>query len=895
MPDVFIFTETWYDGYSPFVIPGYVDYHSIRNGRSGGVSIYIKNQINSSKIDAHSYANEFIEICTVKVSFNDNNLFICGVYRPHSGTIDNFTNALELVLSNNIFANAKCVFGGDFNANLRSNGSDIDRLVHMMQSHHYIQTINDFTHPETSWSAPSLIDHFWINQISSHNSGVIKTGITDHHTLFLQLPFSLMKSSSSKIKITFRDCSDNYQIIFINNLSTFDWQTIKNDDVNIYTENFCTALNEIYQKSFPLRTKMVTDRYFKNPWITKDVKKLSDARKKYHSLFVEGFVSHSEYALYRNKVTALIRKRKVSYYQQTFSRNANNMKASWNLIRKICSDHKVKNIAEIKYNDHTYKDDMQIATIFNNFFVNIANDLASNLPPNSDNPYAYISNHHYNQILFEPVTPDECSKVVTSLKYTKQNTNNISVSMFKKYHHLFLPILCDIINLSFTSGVFPTCFKHATVVPIFKKGNHSNVSNYRPIAILLFLSKVFERCIYSRLMDFAAVNDLFSPHQYGFLKGKSTNDALMQLTENIYDCLNRRDGSFCINIFIDFHKCFDTIDHAILIGKLELYGVSGLILNLIKNYLTNRTQSVRINETISPPLHITKGVPQGSILGPLLFLFFINDLPNISNIFTPVLYADDTTLSIKTNSIPQATSLGNRELEKFYNWAVANKLSINFDIDKTYFMIHTFRNFDLSELSLNIGNYTLPNCDNSKFLGVIVDNKLKFKNHIDYISKKISKSIGIIYKLSKLKMPFNVLKQLYYNLIYSHLNYTVCCYASTYDSHLNKLLLLQKRVIRIINNAPFQAHTDPLFFANGILKIHDIYKLNIGLYMYQHNMSAQYLRSQAYHTRGQDVLLPHSARLTLTQNSISVAGPNIWNTIPEEIRNVSLFYVNNEV
>ena len=140
-----------------------------------------------------------------------------------------------------------------------------------------------------------------------------------------------------------------------------------------------------------------------------------------------------------------------------------------------------------------------------------------------------------------------------------------------------------------------------------------------------------------------------------------------------------------------------------------------------------------------------------------------------------------------------------------------------------------FRNLNLSELNLNLGANILPKSNASKFLGVIVDEKLKFKNHIDYISKKISKSIGKIYKLSQLKMPFKILKQLYYNLIYSYLNYNVCCYASTYDSHLNKLYLLQKRAIRIMNNASFQAHTDPLFFSNGILKIQDIYKLNIGL------------------------------------------------------------------
>ena len=158
----------------------------------------------------------------------------------------------------------------------------------------------------------------------------------------------------------------------------------------------------MHQKSFPLRTKFVTNRYFKNPWITTEVRKISEARKQYHSLYIAGIVSHSEYATYRNKVTALMRKQKESYYKQCFTRNANNPKASWSLIRKICSEHQLNKINKIKLNDQTFNNDLEIASVFNNFFVNIANDLASNLPPSSDDPYTYISSLQENITLSRP-------------------------------------------------------------------------------------------------------------------------------------------------------------------------------------------------------------------------------------------------------------------------------------------------------------------------------------------------------------------------------------------------------------------------------------------------------------------------------------------------------------
>ena len=276
-----------------------------------------------------------------------------------------------------------------------------------------------------------------------------------------------------------------------------------------------------------------------------------------------------------------------------------------------------------------------------------------------------------------------------------------------------------------------------------------------------------------------------------------------------------------------------------------------------------------------------------SVLGSLLFLYFINDLPNISNNFTPVLFADDLALQFESCSIEACNNLCNNELQKIFDWSSANKLSINHGRNKTYYILHTYRTLDIHSLDISINNHNLENLNEAKYLGVIIDSKLKYDKHIAFISEKVSKSIGVIFKLSKLKIPSTVLKQVYYSLIYSMFNYNICSYAGTYVTHTNRLFMLQKRVLRIINNAAYLAHTDILFFENNILKFHDIYKLNIALYMYDTWQSGQFHRTHTYGTRNRNELLPFQARLTVTKNSLRVIGPNIWNSIPPEIQNLT--------
>ena len=533
-----------------------------------------------------------------------------------------------------------------------------------------------------------------------------------------------------------------------------------------------------------------------------------------------------------------------------------------------------------------YNESKDIASIFNQFFATIANNLADVLPQSSISPYLYVQPNASPPIEHTPVSHDEVSNIIKSMKVTKTGVHEISIDLFKKYHTFFLPCLCDMINLCLLSGIFPDCLKIAVVIPIFKKGNASDVSNYRPIALLPFLSKIIERCIFDRLSIYASSCNLIGPTQFGFYKGKSTHDAIALMTENIYEAFNMGNGTFNNNIFIDFQKAFDTIDHTILLNKLLMYGITGTFHNLIKNYLSNRFQSVRVGNCLSSPLGITKGVPQGSVLGSLLFLLFITDLPNVSGIFKSILFADDLALSFTCNNANECNILCNRELNLLSEWSASNKLSINYGRTKSYYMINTYCNVEHDAFEININDVKLENVPQAKYLGVVLDPKLKFDKHIDCIAGKISKSIGILFKLKKLKIPTQILKQIYYSLIYSIINYNICAYGGTYNTHINRLFLLQKRAVRLICGESFLAHTDPIFYRTKILKIQDIYRLNVAVYMFGARHSGEFDRNHPYPTRSYNDLVPLYARLNVTQNSLKVSGPSVWNSIPQEIRNL---------
>ena len=379
--------------------------------------------------------------------------------------------------------------------------------------------------------------------------------------------------------------------------------------------------------------------------------------------------------------------------------------------------------------------------------------------------------------------------------------------------------LTVIINQIFTTGIFPDNLKTAKIHPSLKAGDPLLATNYRPISLLTSISKIFEKNIFNQLTNYLSLNNILTDSQYGFRKNHSTQSAALELIDRLMISMDK--GKTPLAIFLDFSKAFDTLDHEILLYKLKYYGIKDKVFYLFRNYLTNRRQYTELGGVKSNLSNIKTGVPQGSILGPLLFLLYINDIADITKYLKTIIYADDTTFIADLDNIPKNEQERkiNSELQIINLWLKSNKLSLNCKKSKFIVFYKPPRKTVIPELLID--NEKICCVDEFNFLGLTITKHLSWKKHIDKISNKISKIIGVLNKL-KFIIPDQILLTIYNSLILPHLNY--CILAWGYDS--KRLYKLQEKALRIINKSPYLAHTDPMFIKYNVLKVKDILEQN---------------------------------------------------------------------
>ena len=364
--------------------------------------------------------------------------------------------------------------------------------------------------------------------------------------------------------------------------------------------------------------------------------------------------------------------------------------------------------------------------------------------------------------------------------------------------------------------------------------------------VLACFSKLLERLMYKRLIKYVEKNKILSKHQYGFRKNRSTELAVIELVDKITKAIDK--GEYTIGIFLDLSKAFDMINHKILIKKLEHYGIRGICLKWFENYLENRKQIVKYNQVKSKEMIITSGVPQGSILGPLLFLLYINDIQNCSKIISIILFADDTNIFYSNSCLKTLNEIIQLEIDKIADWLNVNKLSIN--TTKTKFMLfRSSKKKHKHNITITINNNNIKQVKNTTFLGIIIDECLTWNDHVDMISKKIIKSAGLITRIRHF-INLNALKLIYYALVYPYLIYGNLIWGNTYKKRIQKLMNIQKKIVRLMTFKSYLEHTEPIFCD---LKILNIYKINdylTSLFMFRYH----YITLRIYQRYSQIIL-----------------------------------------
>ena len=792
-------TETWLteENNDLYQINEYnhIEYHR-KDRIGGGVALFIKENIdflNREKLSIFDNDLESIFIEIDKDQLNTKqNVIIGSVYRPPGAEIKTFHEKLKLILEVVTRENKLCYLMGDYNIDLLNCQSHIltGDFFDLMSSYSFIPLISRPT--RVTNNTATLIDNIFTNDhynLAHSTQGILVTDISDHYPIFYIN--ESIKETEKEIWINKRKYTNQNKTNFTSDLSSIDWIEIcKDKNTNDSFEIFHKKLCELHDKHFPI-VRLKKKYNNRKPWLSTGLRNSIRRKNKLYRKYrkITSVKNENIYKEYRNKLNYCMRNAEKQYFFELLEKYKSNMKKSWSIIKSIINKNRSK-ITQSKFrlSDGTLvTNGIDVCDRFNDFFTTIGPTLDKKIPQTNKKPIEYLGCPMINSIYLYPVTTTEINKIVKALKDSSAGYDGISTNLLKESLTHINEVLSYLCNLSLKEGVFPEKLKTANVIPLFKSGDPELFNNYRPVSILCTISKIFEKVMYSRIIDFLNKYKFFVKSQFGFRKDHSTYMPLLVLIDEIVNALDS--GEVAVGVFLDFSKAFDTVNHKILLSKLFHYGIRDKAYAWLESYLCNRVQFVSYNGFKSTKNTITCGVPQGSILGPLLFLIYINDLSKICQFTNPFLFADDTNLLHHSKDLVKLQKEINDDLHQISEWLQANRLSLN--IKKTHYMIFSNKRLPI-DMNIKIDGNKIDSVEQTKFLGVIIDKQLNWKKHITHITGKVARGIGIIIKAKKY-LPREAMLSLYYYFIYPYLTYCNLVWGTSCKSHLERLKILQKK------------------------------------------------------------------------------------------------------
>ena len=563
---------------------------------------------------------------------------------------------------------------------------------------------------------------------------------------------------------------------------------------------------------------------------------------------------------------------------------------------------KSSSIKILDENENITSDSEKIANIFNEHYATLGSKVQQKIPTQEGDYNFYLDKRDKNgkryinpdgcTFYLSPAGPAEVEKIIDEINM-KKSTGPFGIPIFllKHFKNFFSRWLCEFVNLSFETGMFPDVLKVAKVNPLHKKDSKIDHRNYRPISLLSVISKIFEKLIHERIYFYLDQKKLIYSKQFGFRGNYSTNHAIISLTEHIRNLLDK--GEYVCGVFVDLEKAFDTVHHDILCDKIKAYGLRGNINNLLKSYLTDRKQYVSINGTDSETKNVTCGVPQGSSLGPLLFLLYINDFFLCLSQTSCGHFADDTFIIYNSKKPKTIETVINTELKEVIKWLRLNKLSLNAGKTELIFFHSSRHVLVYDNVYINFNGMRLCPVDYIKYLGMYIDKYLNWNHHISILSKQLSRANGVLSKL-RYNAPIDICLQVYYSIFFSHMTYGCNLWGLSSEENISKIEVLQRKCVRIMSFAAFNSHSNDMFIALGLVKVRDLISLNQLKLVYDfHNnhlpsdLMPLFKLSSDVHTKSRELnstinrllYIPAVKTSTYGLDSIRYQCPKLWNSM----------------